>query len=177
MKRNFLLLFVLITCNLLAQSNEELKAEIDAIKLEITALKSDIGVVKSYNANLKTALDLREPILEQEVDNYKFTIIKVAGNKQENKVSVELLIEALDINKRLSFNYFQAIDLKGNEFKPQTFTHTKNLTKNVPLKIEPTLINVPVDTNVFKLFKFNYSNIETFKKYNVEFRDINIFWE
>ena len=185
MKKILSYLILIVSVFAAAQTNKELKVEIDEIKTELANLKTEIQSVKSQNLYLKDALEIRKPILEQVKDSTSFKIIKVVGDKKTESITISILIEALDRNKNPLIDSFSAIDLEGDEFGVNRlnditglrYGRTAALTKKDPLKILPVIIKVPKSTQILKLFKFHYFSAESMNHEDIEFRDLNIIWK
>jgi len=184
MKRILLSVF-LISSFTFAQTNSELKSEIENIKTEINLLKTEIQHVKSQNLYFKKVLDISKPILEQENDNNEYRITKVVGNTENKTISITFLIEATNENKTSFLQGFSLIDLLGNEYKPD-FSKSSNtnlkLSKDVPMKVFITFKDIIEEPKIIKLFRFNTRNEPERNALNSsrshqEFRDLNVIWE
>lgn len=185
MKKNLSISAVLVSTFIFAQTNTELKNEIDKIKIEINGLKSEILSVKSENIYLKKMLDINKPILEAKNNGNEYRITKIVGNRKEKTITVSLNIEATDETKTLILQNFSLIDLAGNQYSidfKKTGDTSPTLNLKVPLKMTVIFKDIIDEPKIIKLFKFQtrnepVSNPLNFNKSVQEFKDLNVVWE
>ena len=185
MRRILVLATLVVSTFGIAQTNTDIKEEIDQIKIEISKLKSEINTVKSQNIYLKKTLDINQPILQLKENNNEYRITKVIGNSKEKTISINFLIESLDANKKSNLDDFTLVDLNGNEYKinfQKSSSPYLKLTTKVPLNIHITFDNVNDEVKMIKLFKFRTKNtLENDRlnsQYSIqEFRDLNVTWQ
>lgn len=184
MKRLLLLFYFVIANFVFAQTNEELKKEIDDIKISIRNLKQDIDAVRTENVYLKTTLNINEAILEQEQNNSLYKITKVVGNKAEKTVLISFLVESKDVNKELYISDLSIIDLEGNEYKVDLFKSSSPFPKlvlNVPMKLNFSFKNIENESQFLKLFRFQTKSKKQGEREelinNFEFKDLKVNWE
>lgn len=137
--KNILLFGALVAATTFkAQTNVEIKAELDKIQTEISMLRSEIQSVKSQNIYFKKVLDINTPILKVEADHTAFTITKVSGSKQDKTISIELLIESKNFAKSSEMQDFTLVDIEGNQydlnFDKSSYRYPK-LSTNIPIKL------------------------------------------
>lgn len=140
--------------------------------------------IKTENIDLKKILGINKPILETLKENNNFRITKVIGNKADKTISVTLLIEAKDDNKEMSLSELSIIDLEGNEFKFDAFksgSYYPKLALNVPLKSTLVFEKIEGEPKIIKLLRFKArtnpeDNSLNYKKFPLEFRDLNVSW-
>lgn len=141
--------------------------------------------IQKENDYLKQILHINTPEYKTEFDKTEFTITKIEGDTKQQTVTFTILVNNKDVNKFVSFGDFSTIDLEGNEYKKQDFAEIKGLNSlgsdtfntNVPKKIEPTLVKVPANTQLIKLFKFNYYSDILNDYKTIEFRNLKIKWK
>ncbi|UWX66172.1 transposase [Empedobacter stercoris] len=184
MKYFLLLLILVITNQSFAQTNEELKKEIQEINSTIRIIQQDIDAIKAENIYLKRTLDLNKAILEKEEANNSYKINKVIGNKTEKTIQISFLIESKDFNKELYVSDLSIIDLEGNEYKVDMNKSSNPFPKlvvNIPLKLIFSFKNIENEPKYLKLFRFQVKSKpqgtrDEFKS-NLEFKDLKINWE
>ena len=184
--RKILVLATLVVSTFgIAQTNTDIKEEIDQIKIEISKLKTEINTVKSQNIYLKKTLNINQPILQLKENNNEYRITKVIGNSKEKTIGINFLIESLDANKKSNLDDFTLVDLNGNEYKINLYKSSSpylKLTTKVPLNIHITFDNVNDEVKMIKLFKFRTENTLESDIFNSqftkqEFRDLNVTWQ
>ncbi|MDM1551176.1 hypothetical protein [Empedobacter falsenii] len=164
MKNKLLFLSFLLSYTIFAQSCKEIQKENDYLK----------QILHINTAEYKT-----------EFDKTEFSITKIEGDIEYQTVTFTILVNNKDVNKVIAMGTFSAIDLEGNEYKKQDFAEIKGLNSlgsdtfntNVPKKIEPILVKVPANTQLIKLFKFNYYSDILHDYKTIEFRDLKIKWK
>ncbi|HAR72008.1 MAG TPA: hypothetical protein DCR77_01175 [Flavobacteriaceae bacterium] len=135
MKNKLLVLSFLLSYTIFAQNCEEIKKENDYLK----------QILHINTAEYKT-----------EFDKTEFLITKIEGDTKQQTVTFTILVNNKDVNKVIAMGTFSAIDLEGDEYKKQDFAEIKGLNSlgsetfstNVPKKIEPILVKVPVNTQL-----------------------------
>ncbi|MDK7375351.1 transposase [Weeksella virosa] len=181
----FLLLFFLFIANQsFAQTNEELKKEIQEIKSTIKTIQQDIDAIRTENISLKKTLAINKAILEQNEANNLYKIIKVKGNRAKKTIEITFLVESKDANKQLFVNDLSIIDLEGNEYKVNLFKSSSPFPKlavNIPLKLNFSFNDIENEPDYLKLFRFQVTSTlqESRKEFrsNLEFRDLKVNWE
>lgn len=168
----------------------------DDVKKENNVLKAKNQMLKKENDYFKKVFDINQPILQKEVDDTSFKVIKVVGNKAESRIYITLLLESKNENKKVSIGMIgfegyntSIIDLEGNEYK---FDHMKSdssfqkLTLDIPKKVIFVFKKVENQPLMIKLLRFQTStqldkDINTYKnnktRANIEFRDLKVNWK
>lgn len=141
--------------------------------------------VKKENEYLKHALNITKPQYKVDFDQTEISIIKIEGSIQQQAVTITMLVTNKESKKFISLNDFSAVDLEGNQYEKKIYEEIKGLNStgsnlfswDVPVKIQPILINVPASVQYLKLFKFDYYS-EVLKRHEtLEFRDLKIMWK
>lgn len=169
-----------------AQTNEQLKSEIESIKKEIAVLRNDVESVKAHNIYLKKALDINTPVTEVTKDGFTMKITKVAGNKKDKEIAITFLAENKDVNKKTIFDDFELTDLEGNRLGvnyEKTSSPFPTLVQNTPHKMTVVFQNATDTNSIVKAFRFRLKHWKEdewdtdgrFTRF--EFRDLNVNWE
>ncbi|SIT98218.1 hypothetical protein SAMN05660493_02956 [Epilithonimonas bovis DSM 19482] len=185
MKKLLLPVLFLYSVTTLAQTNADLKNDVNQIKTDLDNVRQQVQAVTTQNNYLKKALDVNAPVLEQTQNDSLYRITSVLGSKKDKTITITFLLESKDQNKMASFSDLTLIDLEGNAFE---FDHNRSsnlyakLTLNVPLKLKFIFKTNNEAPKVVKLFKFIARNEPegnplNFNRSNLEFRDLNVSWE
>ena len=186
-QRFTLLFFILLSIVHIvsAQSNTELKTDIEKIKEDIIALKSEMKSVKKDNDYLKNVLKINTPILQISKEGNDFRITKVEGNKSEKSISINFLVESLDNNISANLDNFTLVDMEGNQYEIDFHKSSSpylKLSVNVPINVKITFSGIKGEIEFVRLFKFRSRNNVNQTSIKVsssiqEFRDLNVIWK
>lgn len=190
MKRTLLLLGFGVFSNILfAQSNAELKKEIDDLKISIANLHTEIQSVKNDNLYYKKTLDINKPISQSVVNDLEFTIINAVGNRKNKTLEITYLYKNIsnEVRKRYQTAGTYIVDDRGNQAETYDVFATKNeisiveLQPNIPVKGYVKFKLDEIDFPIIKVLNlgFYYQGEDIYAK-SVQvavFKDIPVKWE
>lgn len=185
----FLLGIGMISNVLSAQSNADLKKEIDDLKISVANLHTEIQSVKNDNLYYKKTLDINQPIAQTTVNNLEFTIINAIGNKKDKTLEITYLYKNVSDAVRESYQISSAyiVDDRGNQTQTYDVYATKkdaritSIEPNIPIK---GFIKFKIDEIDFPIIKvlnltFFYKGEDIYAKLEqvAVFKDIPVKWQ
>ena len=84
MKKLLLPVLFLYSVTTLAQTNADLKNDVNQIKTDLDNVRQQVQAVTTQNNYLKKALDVNAPVLEQTQNDSLYRITCVLGSKRQN---------------------------------------------------------------------------------------------
>lgn len=149
--------------------------------------------LKKENEYLRNALSLNKPVTEWKDGELRFSIVKVEGNRKNQLVTIELMVE----NRRRNIEAFAArvmpiVDINGMDyplqkgyigFKDATIFAFTDLRKNTPIKCKYIFKGVQPDVKMLRAFNCSVEyhipgdDAAFFQNITAEFKDLNILWK
>ncbi|MFA9187785.1 hypothetical protein AAGV33_07040 [Flavobacterium sp. FBOR7N2.3] len=177
------ILILLFICKF---SNVQSQIDCQKLKETITIKNQQIDNLNNEVNYYKEALSLTKSVVQTEIENIKFQINSVVGNRQDKSIEVEgIYTNQGDILKALQAERATIIDPKGNLYTSVYEINlgggsirVENIYTNVPMKFKIFFRNIEEETPVIRVLTLAmFSKDDSGKINSGKFENINVTWK